>query len=92
MTEQVKVPPQPSSNGFRQSDVFLKPFEAGICIEENLTKKHINHDLGLDTLLCVSKPSCIESELHGLVNLAHTQSINIINITTTTEMQVWCAD
>ena len=26
--------------GFRQSDVFLKPFEAGICIEENLTSKH----------------------------------------------------
>lgn len=40
MIEQVKVPPQPSGNAFRQSDVFLKPFEAGICIEENLTKKH----------------------------------------------------
>ena len=26
--------------GFRQSDVFLKPFEAGICIEENLTSTH----------------------------------------------------
>ena len=26
--------------GFRQSDVFLKPFEAGICIEENLTERH----------------------------------------------------
>lgn len=26
--------------GFRQSDIFLKPFESGICIEENLTKKH----------------------------------------------------
>lgn len=26
--------------GFRQSDVFLKPFESGICIEENLTQRH----------------------------------------------------
>ena len=26
--------------GFRQSDVFLKPFEAGICVEESLTEHH----------------------------------------------------
>ena len=26
--------------GYRQSDVFLKPFESGICIEENLTTQH----------------------------------------------------
>ena len=26
--------------GFRQSDVFLKPFESGICVEENLTTHH----------------------------------------------------
>ena len=26
--------------GFRQSDIFLKPFENGICIEENLTTNH----------------------------------------------------
>ena len=30
----------PANQGFRQSDVFLKPFEVGICIEENLTKNH----------------------------------------------------
>ena len=29
-----------TSMGFRQSDVFLKPFEAGICIEESLTHRH----------------------------------------------------
>ena len=26
--------------GYRQSDVFLKPFESGICIEETLTTQH----------------------------------------------------
>jgi len=40
VTERVKEQPEPSTQGFRQSDVFLKPFEAGICIEENLTKNH----------------------------------------------------
>lgn len=25
---------------FRKSDVFLEPFEKGICIEDNLTKDH----------------------------------------------------
>ena len=29
-----------TSLGFRQSDVFLKPFEAGICIAESLTTRH----------------------------------------------------
>lgn len=40
VTERVKEQPEPSGQGFRQSDIFLKPFEAGICIEENLTKNH----------------------------------------------------
>ena len=31
---------QVKSLGFRQSDVFLEPFEPGICIEENLTQNH----------------------------------------------------
>ena len=26
--------------GWRQSDIYLKPFETGICIEENLTANH----------------------------------------------------
>ena len=25
---------------FRKSDVFLEPFEEGICLEDNLTKSH----------------------------------------------------
>ena len=28
------------SRGYRQSDIYLKPFESGICIEENLTTNH----------------------------------------------------
>lgn len=32
------APKNPSP--FRQSDVFLKPFEQGICIEESLSAKH----------------------------------------------------
>lgn len=40
ITEVTKFIKYRSTQGFRQSDVFLKPFEPGICIEENLTQKH----------------------------------------------------
>jgi len=28
------------ANAFRKSDVFLEPFEEGICIRDNLTRTH----------------------------------------------------
>ena len=31
---------RPSKQQFRKSDVFLEPFEPGICIDDNLTKTH----------------------------------------------------
>lgn len=37
-SEEDKAKFKPS--GFRKSDVFLEPFEEGICIEDNLSKYH----------------------------------------------------